>query len=128
MSWWRNGLTLVPTPDPCAKQQVPRGQPIEEARLVARLAGICGEWPRYGYRRVTAQLYHEGRIVNHKKVMRLMKENGLTVRPRKRFVVTTDSAHGGPVFANHAKTVELSGPNQLWVADITYIAIATGFV
>ena len=106
----------------------PRGQPIEEARLVARIAGICAEWPRYGYRRVTAQLRHEGRIVNHKKVMRLMQENGLTVRPRRRFVVTTDSSHGGPVFPNRAKTVELSGPNQLWVADITYIAIATGFV
>ena len=106
----------------------PQGQSIEEARLVARIAGICAEWPRYGYRRVTAQLRHEGRIVNHKKVMRLMKENGLTVRPRRRFVVTTDSAHGGPVFPNRAKTVELSGPNQLWVADITYIAIATGFV
>lgn len=106
----------------------PRGQSIEEARLVAWIAGICAEWPRYGYRRVTAQLRHEGLIVNHKKVMRLMQENGLSVRPRRRFVVTTDSAHGGPVFANRAKAVELSGPNQLWVADITYIAIATGFV
>ena len=106
----------------------PRGQSIEEARLVAWIAGICAEWPRYGYRRVTAQLRHEGLIVNHKKVMRLMQENGLTVRPRRRFVVTTDSAHGGPVFPNRAKTVELSGPNQLWVADITYIAIEAGFV
>ena len=77
---------------------------------------------------MTAQLHHEGRIVNHKKVMRLMKENGLSVRPRKRFVVTTDSSHGGPVFANLTKTVALSGPNQLWVADITYIAITSGFV
>ena len=59
---------------------------------------------------VTAQLRHEGLIVNHKKVMRLMQENGLSVRPRRRFVVTTDSAHGGPVFANRARTVELSGP------------------
>ncbi len=106
----------------------PRNQPIEEARLVARIAGICAEWPRYGYRRVTAQLRHEGRIVNHKKVMRLMKENGLSVRARKRFVVTTDSSHDGPVFPNRAKTVELNGPNQLWVADITYIAIESGFV
>jgi len=106
----------------------PKGQPLEEARLVARIAEICAEWPRYGYRRVTAQLHHEGRIVNHKKVMRLMKENGLSVRPRKRFVVTTDSSHGAPVFANLTKTVALSGPNQLWVADITYIAIASGFV
>ncbi len=106
----------------------PKGQLVEEARLVARITEICAEWPRYGYRRVTAQLHHEGLIVNHKKVMRLMKENGLGVRPRRRFVVTTQSSHDGPVFANLAKTVALSAPNQLWVADITYIAIASGFV
>jgi putative transposase len=106
----------------------PKGQPLEEARLVARIAEICGEWPRYGYRRVTAQLHSEGLMVNHKKIMRLMKENGLSVRPRRRFVVTTQSSHNGPVFPNLTKTVELSGPNQLWVADITYIAIASGFV
>lgn len=106
----------------------PKGQPLEEARLVARITEICAEWPRYGYRRVTAQLHSEGLIVNHKKVMRLMKENGLSVRPRRRFVVTTDSSHNGPIFPNLAKAVELSAPNQLWVADITYIAIASGFV
>ena len=78
----------------------PKGQLLEEARLVARIAEIRAEWPRYGYRRVTAQLHHEGLIVNHKKVMRLMKENGFSVRPRRRFVVTTQSSHNGPVFAN----------------------------
>jgi putative transposase len=106
----------------------PCGQPVAEARLVARITGICAEWPRYGYRRVAAQLRHEGLVVNHKKVMRLMKENGLTVQPRRRFVVTTNSDHDGPIFANLAKHVSLTGPNQLWVADITYIAIASGFV
>ncbi len=106
----------------------PTGQPIAEARLVARITEICAEWPRYGYRRMTAQLRHEGLIVNHKKVMRLMKENGLTVRPRRRFVVTTDGDHDGPIFANLAKDVSPTGRNQLWVADITYIAIASGFV
>ena len=105
----------------------PKGQPLEEARLVARIAEICAEWPRYGYRRVTAQLHHEGLIVNHKKVMRLMKENGLSVRPRRRFVVTTDSSHSGPIFPDLTKAIVLRGPNQLWVADITYIAIASGF-
>ena len=64
----------------------------------------------------------------HKKVMRLMKENGLTVRPRRRFVVTTDGDHDGPIFANLAEHLSPTGPNQLWVADITYIAIASGFV
>jgi putative transposase len=70
----------------------------------------------------------EGRIVNHKKVMRLMKENGLSVRPRRRFIATTDSDHDGPIFPNLAKSIVPTNLNQLWVADITYIAIATGFV
>ena len=106
----------------------PSGQPIEEARLVERIKEICAEWPCYGYRRVTAQLHAEGMLVNHKKVMRLMREHGLTVRPRRRFVATTDSDHDGPIFPNLAKDVVPTGPNELWVADITYIAIAAGFV
>jgi len=106
----------------------PKGQLLEAARLIERVQEICAEWPAYGYRRVTAELQAEGRIVNHKKVMRLMKENGLSVRPRRRFVATTDSDHDGPVFSNLAKDVTPSGPNQLWVADITYIAIAKSFV
>ena len=66
----------------------PQGQPIEEARLVERIKEICAEWPSYGYRRVRAQLRDEGTVVNHKKVMRLMQEHELTVRPRRRFVAT----------------------------------------
>ena len=77
---------------------------------------------------MTAQLRHDGLTVNHKKVMRLMNENGLTVRSRRRYVATTNSNHDGPIFANLAKDVSPTGPNQLWVADITYIAIAHGFV
>ena len=57
-----------------------------------------------------------------------MQENGLSVRPRRRFVATTDSDHDGPIFPNLAKDVVPTGLNQLWVADITYIAIAVGFV
>ena len=106
----------------------PKSMSLQEARLVARITEICAEWPCYGYRRVTAQLRDEGLIFNHKKVMRLMQENGLTVRPRRRFVVTTNSDHDGPIFANLAKHVSPTGPNQLWVADITTIAIASGFV
>jgi len=106
----------------------PENQPIREARLVEQIKAVCAEWPAYGYRRVTAELHGEGRIVNHKKVMRLMKENGLTVRPRRRFVATTDSNHDGPIFPNLAENIVPTSRNQLWVADITYIAIATGFV
>ena len=57
----------------------PEVQPIDEARLVEQIKAVCAEWPAYGYRRVTAELHDEGRVVNHKKVMRLMRENGLTV-------------------------------------------------
>ena len=49
-------------------------------------------------------------------------------RQRRRFIATTDSDHNYPIFPNLAKNIELDGPNQLWVADITYVAIATGFV
>jgi len=76
---------------------------------------------------VTAQLHNEGLIVDHKKVTRLMKENALSVRPRRRFVVTTDSSHNGPIFANLTKRIVLSGPNRLWVADITYSAPRPGW-
>jgi helix-turn-helix protein len=60
----------------------PAGQSIEEARLIKRVKEICAEWPCFGYRRVTAQLHAEGILVNHKKVMRLMREHGLTVDER----------------------------------------------
>jgi putative transposase len=106
----------------------PEVQLVDEARLVERIREVCAEWPAYGYRRVTAELHGEGRSVNHKKVMRLMKENGLTVRSRRRFVATTDSNHDGPIFPNLAQSIVPTNRNQLWVADITYIAIATGFV
>jgi hypothetical protein len=105
----------------------PESQPIGEARLVEQIKEVCTEWPAYGYRRVTAELHGDGRIVNHKKVMRLMKENGLTVRPRRRFIATTDSNHDGPIFPNLAKNIVPTNLNQLWVADITYIVIASGF-
>ena len=107
---------------------VPQAQPISEARLVEQIKAICAEWPAYGYRRVTFELHEQGRVINHKRVMRLMKENGLSVRARRRFMVTTDSNHDGPIFPNLAKDIVPTGVNQLWVADITYITIATGFV
>src|SRR5208337_4837647 len=96
--------------------------------LVATMRAICDEFEAYGYRRVGAELRHRGIVVNSKKIRRLMRENDLQPKRRKRFVATTDSDHDGPIFPDLARHKILDGPNQVWVADITYIAIASGFV
>lgn len=106
----------------------PAGQPPRDAKVVQKLGEICAKYPRYGYRRVTAQLRRDGLVVNHKRAMRIMRQEGLSVRPRRRFVATTDSAHNGPIFPNLAKDIVPTGPNQLWVAGLTFIAITRGFV
>jgi putative transposase len=83
---------------------------------------------RYGYRRVTAELRRRGMAVNHKRVLRLMRsDNLLAVRFRK-FILTTDSQHDCEVYVNLAARMTLTGVNQLWVADITYIRLRTEFV
>ena len=66
--------------------------------------------------------------MNHKKIKRLMREHDLQPRMRRRYVATTDSDHDQPIFPNRAKDMTVDGPDQLWVSDITYVAIATGFV
>jgi putative transposase len=99
-----------------------------DGEIVAKITAICDEFETYGYRRVGAALRHQGVVVNLKKVRRLMRENGLQPKRRRRFVVTTDSDHGNPIFPNLARDMTPDGPNQLWVADLTYIAIAAGFV
>src|SRR5207249_2895839 len=75
-----------------------------------------------------AELRHRGIVVNAKKLRRLMREHALNPKQRRRFVATTDSDHNYPIFPNLAKNMKLDGPTQLWVADITYVAITTGFV
>jgi putative transposase len=83
---------------------------------------------RYGYRRISAELRHRGMLVNHKRVARIMREdNLLAVQPRQ-FVVTTDSHHTLEVYLNLARRMRLTGINQLWVADITYIRLKVEFV
>jgi putative transposase len=105
-----------------------RRQTAARRSLERRIAWLCAELPRYGYRRITAQLRSEGISVNHKAVSRIMRERGLQVRPLRRFVRTTDSEHDNPIFPNLARELVNTGADQLWVADITYIAIARGFV
>src|SRR5256884_6657913 len=99
-----------------------------ELSIVAEMKTICDEFEAYGYRRVDAELRHRGIVVNAKKIRRLMREHALNPKQRRRFVATTDSDHNYPIFPNLAKNIKLDGPNQLWVADITYVTIATGFV
>jgi transposase InsO family protein len=83
---------------------------------------------RYGYRRVCAELRRRGVHINRKRVARLMREdNLLSVQPR-RFVVTTKSNHQLEVYLNLARRAKLTGVDQLWVADITYIRLKTEFV
>jgi putative transposase len=93
------------------------------------LQRIALEWPSYGRPRITAELRRQGWTVNPKRVQRLMREdNLLCVRKRKFVVATTDSDHGRRVYPNLAAQLRLTGINQLWVADITYIRLETEFV
>jgi len=83
---------------------------------------------RYGYRRITAQLRRQGMVVNHKRVLKLMREDNLLAIRQRQFVITTDSRHELKVYVNLAARMELNGLNQLWVADITYIRLQEEFV
>ncbi|UFW91922.1 IS3 family transposase (plasmid) [Bradyrhizobium barranii] len=100
----------------------------DDTAIVEAIATICDEFEHYGWRRVQAALRQQGLIVNHKKIRRLMREHDLQPRLRRRFMVTTDSDHGQPTFPNLATDITPTGTDQLWVADITYVAIAGGFV
>ena len=105
-------------------------QPVqEEMEVRATIQQIVLEHRRrYGYRRVAAELRRQGLLVNHKRVARLMREdNLLAVQPRA-FAVTTDAQHQLEVYLNLAQRMKLTGLNQLWVADITYIRLRTEFV
>ena len=93
------------------------------------IAAVAGEWPRYGYRRITKQLQRQGCIVNHKCVERSMRELGLQAqRKPKRRITTTGSSHSFPRYANLVEHLEIIRPDQLWVYDITYIRLLEEFV
>jgi transposase InsO family protein len=89
---------------------------------------IALEWPSYGRPRITAALRRQGWIVNPKRVYRLLREDNLLCVRKRKFLVTTDSNHKRPVYPNLAGQMVLTGINQLWVADITYIRLETEFV
>ena len=99
---------------------------VVDGQLVELIGDIKDDFPSYGYRRVTHELRRRGVVINHKCVSRVMKANGLGVKPRRRFVRTTDIEHDPPVFPNLYRNVIPARPNVMWVADITYIRLAAG--
>jgi putative transposase len=102
-------------------------QPVE-MELRDAMQQIAVKFPAYGYRRITQALKRSGFEVNHKRVLRLMREDNLLCLRHKSFLVTTDSSHPLPVYPNLAAKIKPSGINQLWVADITYIRLRMEFV
>jgi transposase InsO family protein len=106
------------------------GRPGPNADMDLRdaIQRIALEWPSYGRPRITAELRRRGWEVNPKRVYRLMREDNLLCVRKRKFVVTTDSTHGRKVYPNLAEEMTLSGIDQLWVADITYIRLQTEFV
>jgi transposase InsO family protein len=100
----------------------------EELDLRDAVQRIALEFPCYGRPRITAELKRQGWAVNHKRVGRILREDNLLCIRRRKFVCTTDSNHGLRVYPNLAGKMELTGLDQLWVADLTYIRLESEFV
>ena len=106
-----------------------RVQPCpEDLKLRDAMHKVALEWPSYGSRRMARELGDRGWKVNRKRLQRLMREDNLLCVAKRKFVLTTNSAHGLTVYPNLAGSMTLSGVNQLWVADITYIRLEEEFV
>jgi putative transposase len=102
--------------------------PDRDMELRDAIQKIAVEWPSYGRPRMTKELRRRGWVVNHKRVRRLMREDNLLCVRKRKLVVTTDSSHGRKIYPNLARTTILTGTDQLWVADITYIRLRDEFV
>jgi len=107
-----------------------RPQPVPDAEAIfkAALLDLAGEWPTYGYRRLTAMMLRLGWPVNGKRVRRWMDELGINGAPPSRRRRTTNSQHAFPRYPNLVENLEVSRPDQVWVADITYIRLRRDFV
>jgi transposase InsO family protein len=108
------------------KEHLPQEEDTEVRSAIQRIA--LEHRRRYGYRRVSAELRRRGMAVNHKRVARMMREDNLLAVQRRQFVTTTDSDHALEIYLNLARRMNLTGIDQLWVADITYIRLAEEFV
>jgi transposase InsO family protein len=108
------------------KEQRPAEEETEVQSAIQQIA--LEHRRRYGYRRICAELRRRGMQVNHKRVLRMMRRDNLLALRRRRFVVTTNSNHKFEVYLNLARRMKLSGTDQLWIADITYIRLQAEFV
>ena len=108
------------------KEQRPAEEETEVRSTIQQIA--LEHRRRYGYRRICAELRRRGMQVNHKRVLRMMRKDNLLALRRRRFMVTTNSNHKFEVYLNLARRMKLSGMDQLWVADITYIRLKAEFV
>jgi len=108
--------------------RLPRQTIPVEMELRDQMQKVALESPAYGYRRITQELQQRGFEVNHKRVLRMMREDNLLCVRRRAFVVTTDSRHNLPVYPNLGRITKPTAINQLWVADITYIRLRIEFV
>lgn len=108
---------------PSAEERAARDVALREA-----IERIILELPGYGYRRVTRALQRAGWEVNHKRVLRVMRQEALLCHLKRHFLVTTDSAHNYATYPNLLATTVVSAPDQAWVADITYVRLPTTFV
>jgi putative transposase len=97
-------------------------------QLQERIEALCLAFPGYGYRRVTAQLQREGFAVNHKRVLKIMRQESLLCQPKRAFVSTTNSDHACHRYPNLIAGLMVEGVNRVWVADITYIRLHSEFV
>ena len=102
--------------------------PDPDMALRDAIQRIALDWSTYGRRRVTKELRRQGWTVNKKRVARIMREDNLLCLLKRKFVVTTDSNHGRKIYPNLAGKMILTGTDQLWRADITYIRLRDEFV
>ena len=108
--------------------RVPRQATAVEMELRDQMQKVALESPAYGYRRITFELQRRGFEVNHKRVLRMMRDDNLLCVRKRAFMVTTDSRHSLPIYPNLARDMTPVSINQLWISDITYIRLRTEFV
>jgi putative transposase len=95
--------------------------------ILERIEAVATDFPCYGYRRITAALRREGMSLNHKKVYRIMRANGICCSVRRAYRHTTNSNHSLARYPNLIKNLVPAGLNHIWHADITYIRFAVSF-